>query len=46
MLSRLVEIGNAEPPTHVSIKAAETVIALARQKTEEERYQFGVKWSG
>jgi ABC-type dipeptide/oligopeptide/nickel transport system ATPase subunit len=46
MLSRLVEIASAEPPTHVSIKAAETIIALAREKTDDERNPFGIEWPG
>jgi hypothetical protein len=36
MLARLVEIANAEPASHVSVKAAETVISLAREKTAKE----------
>lgn len=29
MLERLVDIANTEPPSHVSVRAAETVIKLA-----------------
>ena len=46
MLDRLVEIANTEPPSHVSIKAAETVIALAREQTDNERNPFGIEWPG
>jgi hypothetical protein len=44
MLARLVEIANTEPPSHVSIKAAETVIALAREQTSEEMGPLELNW--
>jgi hypothetical protein len=43
MLNRLVEIANAEPSSHVSVKAAETVIRLAREKTEKERDPLNIE---
>ena len=44
MLTRLVEIANSEPASHVSVKAAETVISLARQQTDGERDPYGIIW--
>jgi hypothetical protein len=44
MLDWLVEIAQSEPPSHVSIKAAETVISLSREKTTEEANPLGFEF--
>lgn len=45
MLDRLIEIANADPASHVSVKAAETIIKLAREQTSKERDPLGMSWS-
>ena len=42
MLNILVEIAKSDPPTHVSVKAAEAVIKLSREQTPDERNPFGI----
>jgi hypothetical protein len=44
MIDRLVEIAQSEPSSHVSAKAAETVISLAREQTDEERNSFSIRF--
>ena len=44
MLERLLEIANTVPASHVSVKAAEAVIKLAREKTQAERDPFNMRW--
>lgn len=44
IFERLVMIANADPPTHVSLKAAELIIKLSREETSEERDPPLHKW--
>lgn len=47
MLKRLIEIAETEPPSHASIRAAEVIIRLARERTSDERDPFnpiGAHW--
>ena len=36
IIARLVEVAAADPPTHVSVKAAEVLLRISQEKTAEE----------
>ena len=46
MIARLVKIAEADPPTHVSVKAAEVLLKISQEKTEEERDPVRRFWRG
>ena len=41
MVERLIEIAKTDPPTHVSVKAAEAVIRLSGEQTKRGLFPFG-----
>ena len=46
MIARLVEVASADPPTHVSVKAAEILLRISHERTAEESDPRRRFWNG